>query len=128
MNFERNEEKKVMANFINAAWSYLVDFTIKLDGSRAKIKNKFVSPYPTDPVKIGQLNFFYWKFAITFFSSFRSKFILMKILYFRFVSPKDRYFRITEHMADFDRVGRVRGNKLIFNFGPTAIQFYSKIN
>ena len=37
----------------------------------AKIKNKFVSPYPTTPVKIGQLNFFYWKFAVTFFLSFR---------------------------------------------------------
>jgi hypothetical protein len=30
------------------------------------IKNKFVSPYPTDPVKIGRLKFFYWKFAVTF--------------------------------------------------------------
>jgi hypothetical protein len=36
--------------------------------SKAKIKNKFVPPYPTDPVKIGRLNFFYWKFAVTFFS------------------------------------------------------------
>jgi len=35
--------------------------------SEAKIKNKFVSPYPTDPVKIGRLKFFYWKFAVTFF-------------------------------------------------------------
>jgi len=35
---------------------------------------------------------------ILFFFSFRSKFILLKIPYFRFVSPKDRYFRITEHI------------------------------
>jgi hypothetical protein len=63
---------------------------------KAKIKNKFVSPYPTDPAHIDRLNFFYWK---TFFSlSFRSKFDLLKIPYFRFVSPKDRYFRITEHI------------------------------
>ena len=27
--------------------------------AKAKIKNKFVSPYPTDPVKIGRLKFFY---------------------------------------------------------------------
>jgi hypothetical protein len=59
----------------------------------AKIKNKFVSPYPTDPVKIGQLKFFYWKFAVTFFFL-----VSLKIPYFRFVSPKDRYFRITEHI------------------------------
>ena len=26
--------------------------------NKAKIKNKFVSPYPTDPVKIGRLNYF----------------------------------------------------------------------
>ena len=25
----------------------------------AKIKNKFVSPYPTDPVEIGRLKFFF---------------------------------------------------------------------
>jgi hypothetical protein len=31
-----------------------------LSDNEAKIKNKFVSPYPTDPVKIGRLNFFYW--------------------------------------------------------------------
>ena len=29
---------------------------------------------------------------------FRSKFALLKIPYFRFVSPKDQYFRITEHI------------------------------
>ena len=34
---------------------------------RAKVKNKFVSPYPTDPVKIGRLKFFFGKFAVTFF-------------------------------------------------------------
>jgi hypothetical protein len=48
-------------------------------------------------VKIGRLKFVYWKFAVIFFS-FRSKFVLQKILYFRFVSPKDRYFHITEHI------------------------------
>jgi hypothetical protein len=32
--------------------------------AKAKIKNKFVSPYPTDPVKIGPLKIFYWKFAV----------------------------------------------------------------
>ena len=57
--------------------------------------------YLTNPVKIGRLKFFYWKFAVTsfsFFFSFRSKFVLLKIPYFRFVSPKDWYLRITEHM------------------------------
>jgi len=68
--------------------------------NEAKIKNMFVSPYPTDPVKIDRLKCFYWKFAVTFFFlfSFRSKFILLKIPYFRFVLPKDQYFRITEHI------------------------------
>ena len=65
---------------------------------KAKIKNKFVSPYPTDPVKIGRLKFFNWKFVVTFFFLFRSKFVLLKIPYFRFVLPKDQYFRITEHI------------------------------
>jgi hypothetical protein len=37
----------------------------------AKIKNKFVSPYPTDPVKIVRMKFDYWKFAVTFFFFFR---------------------------------------------------------
>ena len=37
---------------------------------QAKIKNKFVSPYPTNPVKIGRLKIFYWKFAVTFFLFF----------------------------------------------------------
>jgi hypothetical protein len=36
----------------------------------AKIKNMFVSPYPTDPVKIGRLKFFCWKFVVTFFLFF----------------------------------------------------------
>ena len=99
--------------------------------NKAKIKNKFVSPYPTDPVKIGRLKKIYWKFAVTFFLSFRSKFILLKIPYFRFVSPKDRYFRITEHIFVVKEkekptylptskiVGRVRGNRNIFNCGPS---------
>ena len=64
----------------------------------ATIKNISDSPYPTDPVKIGRLKFFYWRFVVTFFFSFRSKFVLLKIPYFRFVSPKDRYFHITEHI------------------------------
>jgi hypothetical protein len=33
-----------------------------------------------------------------FFSSFRSKFVLLKFPHFRFVSPKDRYFCIPEHI------------------------------
>ena len=50
---------------------------------KAKIKNKFVSPYPTDPVKeICRLFFF----------------VSLKIPYFRFVSSTNRYFRITEHI------------------------------
>jgi hypothetical protein len=88
-----------------------------------KIKNKFVSPYPTDPVKIDRLKFFYWKFAITFF------FVSLKILYFRFVLPKDRYFCITEHIFVVKKkkkptylptskiVGGVRRNRNIFNCG-----------
>ena len=32
--------------------------------SKAKVKNKFVSPYPTDPVKIDRLKKKYWKFAV----------------------------------------------------------------
>ena len=34
-----------------------------------------------------------------FFPSVHSKFVLLKIRYFRFVSPKDRYFCITEHIV-----------------------------
>ena len=45
--------------------------------NKAKIKNKFVSPYLTDPVKIGQLKFFYWKFVVTFF--FFSFFVSLNI-------------------------------------------------
>ena len=75
---------------------------------KAKIKNKFVCPYSTDPVKIGKLKFFYWKFAVTFlyfFLSFHLKFILLKIPYFRFASPKDQYFRITEHIFVIKKKG-----------------------
>ena len=36
--------------------------------------------------------------SAAFFFSFRSKFVLLKIPYFRFVLPKDRYFRITKHI------------------------------
>ena len=95
---------------------------------KAKIRNKFVSPYPTDPVKIGRLKFFNWKFVVTFFFLFRSKFVLLKIPYFRFVLPKDQYFRITEHIFVVKKkkttylptskiVGRVKGNRNIFNCG-----------
>jgi hypothetical protein len=66
---------------------------------QAKIKNKFVSPYPTDPVKISRLKFFLLEICRHFFSfffSFHSTFVLLKIPYFRFVSPKDRYFHITK--------------------------------
>ena len=74
-----------------------------------------------------------WKFYIgnlpSLFFSFRSKFVLLRIPYFRFVSPKDRYFRITEHIFVVKKkkptylptskiVGRVRGNRNIFNCGP----------
>jgi hypothetical protein len=44
-----------------------------------------------------------WKFYIgnlpSLFFSFRSKFVLLRIPYFRFVSPSDRYFRITEQIV-----------------------------
>jgi hypothetical protein len=65
----------------------------------------------------------------TLSKSFRSKFVLLKILHFRFVSPKDRYFRITEHIFVVKKkkkptypptakiVGQVRGNRNIFNCG-----------
>jgi hypothetical protein len=57
---------------------------------------------------------------------------LLKIPYFRFVSPKDRYLRITEHIFVVKKkkptylptskiVGRVRGNRNIFNCGLRAI-------
>jgi hypothetical protein len=39
--------------------------------AKAKIKNKFVSPYPTDPVKIARLKFFYWKLVVSFFVSLK---------------------------------------------------------
>ena len=122
---------------------------------RAKLK---ISLFPlTQPtLSKSRLNFSYWKFAVTFFFlfSFRSKFVLLKIPYFRFVSPKDRYFRITEHIFVIKKkaylpishtellvlagsrpttlygrlptymylltskiVGRVRGNRNIFNCG-----------
>jgi hypothetical protein len=32
--------------------------------------DSFVSPYPTDPVKIDRLKKFHWKFAVTFFFLF----------------------------------------------------------
>jgi hypothetical protein len=50
------------------SWRCLLDTTLCDKVYQAKIKNKFVSPYPTDPVKISQLKCFYWKFAIPFFS------------------------------------------------------------
>ena len=107
--------------------------------TQIRIKNKFVSPYPTDPVKIDRLKKFHWKFAVTFFLlfffPFRSKFVLLKIPYFRFVLAKDRYFRTTEHIFVVKKkkkkptylltskiVGRVRGNRNIFNCG--LIQAY----
>jgi hypothetical protein len=84
---------------VNTVHVYTTDIVQRcLKKYLAKIKNKFLSPYPTDPVKIGRLNFFYWKFAVNFFFPFRSKFALLKIPYFRFVSPKDRYFCITKHI------------------------------
>ena len=55
--------------------------------------------------------------------------ILLKIPYFIFVSPKDRYFHITEHIFVVKKkkkptypltskiVGPVRGNRNIFNCG-----------
>ena len=75
-----------------------------------------------------------WKFFIgnlqSLFFSFRSKFVLLKIPYFRFVSPKDRNFRITEHIFVVKKrkslptylptskiVSWVRGNRNIFNCG-----------
>ena len=78
----------------------ILGFLGKSCSTQAKIKNKFVLPYPTDPVKIGRLKICYWKFAVTFFLffPFRSKLVLLKIPYFRFVSPKERYFHIIEHI------------------------------
>ena len=105
---------------------------------KAKIKNKFVSPYPTDPVKIVNR-----KFDVTFsffFISFRSKFVLLKLSYFRFVSPTDRYFRIIEHIFVVKKkkkptylptskiVGRVRGNRNIFNCGLIGHDFIDDHN
>jgi hypothetical protein len=49
------------------SWRCLLDTTLCDKVCQAKIKNKFVSPYPTDPVKIGRLKCFYWKFSVPFF-------------------------------------------------------------
>jgi hypothetical protein len=112
------------------SWRCLLDTTLCDKVYQAKIKNKFVSPYPTDPVKISQLKCFYWKFSIPFFSlslSFRSKFVLLKIPYFRFVSPKYWYLHYRAHLCRQKKkptylptskiVGRVGGNRNIFNCG-----------
>ena len=82
--------------------------------------------------KLADWIFFIGNLPSLFFLSFRSKFALLKIPYFRFVSPKDRYFRITEHIFVVKEkkslptylptskiVGRVRGNRNIFNCGLT---------
>ena len=68
-NYRRNNNKYDVTNQydILSKITYFV-YTIM---SEAKIKNKFVSPYLTDPVKIGRLKFFYWKFAVIFFFFFR---------------------------------------------------------
>ena len=117
-------------------WLCLTPLSAIFQLYQAKIKNKFVSPYPTDPVKISRLKFFLLEICRHFFSfffSFHSKFVLLKIPYFRFVSPKDRYFHITKHIFVIKKkspylptskiVGRVRGNRNIFNYGLMATSF-----
>jgi hypothetical protein len=75
------------------------DWTINKNKQiRPKLK---ISLFPlTRPTmsKSADLKFFYWKFAVTFFFSFHSKFVLLKIPYFKFALPKDQYFRFTEHI------------------------------
>ena len=88
--------------------------------SEAKIKNKIVSPYPTDPVKIGRLKSFIGNLP----SHYLFFFVSLKIPYFRFVSPKDRYFHITEHIfvvvkkkayfTHFQNCGSGKGKQNIF--------------
>jgi hypothetical protein len=96
---------------------------------RPKLK---ISLFPlTRPTlsKLADWNFFIGNLQSLFFS-FRSKFVLLKIPYFRFVSPKDRNFRITEHIFVVKKrkslptylptskiVSWVRGNRNIFNCG-----------
>jgi hypothetical protein len=80
--------------------------------------------------KSADLIFFLWCRHFFFLVS-------LKIPYFRFVSPKDRYLRITEHTFVVKKekkkptylptskiVGQVRGNRNIFNCG--LIQIHRK--
>jgi hypothetical protein len=92
--------------------------------NEAKIKNKFVSPYPTDPVKIDRLKFFYWKFAVTFFFSFRWKFCILdvfcqKIDIFALLSTSlsSKKKKKPTYLPTSKLVGGVSGNRNIFNCG-----------
>ena len=82
--------------------------------------------------KSADWNFFYWKFAVTLKKNlFRSKFDLLKIPYFQFVSPKRLIFshyrahlcrqktKKPTYLPTSKIVGRVRGNRNIFNCGLT---------
>ena len=101
---------------------------------RPKLK---ISLFPlTRPTEIFLLEICRY-FFLPFFSLFRSKFTLLKIRYFRFVSPKDRYFLITEHIFVVQKkkslptytskiVGRVRGNKNISNCGLMYLNLKQK--
>ena len=103
--------------------------------NEAKIKNNFVSPYPIDPVKIGWLKFFYWKFAVIFLSL-----VSLKIPYLRFVLPKDRHFRITEDifvvkkkslptnvLTHFQDCGSVKGKQKYFSLWPDGDMLCSAV-
>jgi hypothetical protein len=96
-------------NFSGFAWIlFTVNYEIReaLSSSNAKIRNKFVSPYPTDPVKISQLKKIYWKFAVTFFffsfcwkfhilDSFRQKIDIFALLSTSLSSKKKAYLKCT---------------------------------
>ena len=95
---------------------------------RPKLKISLFPLVPTGPVKIGRLKKKLLEICNHSFSffSFRSKFVLLKIPYFRFVSPKDRNFRTSLSLKNKKKptylptskiVGRVRGNRNIFNCG-----------
>ena len=118
------------------SWRCLLDTTLCDKVCQAKIKNKFVSPYPTDPVKIGQLKCFYWKFVVPFFSlslsrfaqnSFCWKFHILdsfrqKIDIFALPSTSLSSKKKPTYLPTSKIVGRVRGNRNIFNCGLSDLR------
>ena len=82
-------------------WMSLMEINIRRINISGWIGPKLkISLFPlTRPTlsKSADWNFFIENLPSLFFP-FCWKFVLLKIPYFRFISPKDRYFRITEHI------------------------------